>query len=75
MVGGSCEDDGSTIEVGMLRMVASVSLVVSSSGGIICSVRGGACDGSMGSDGIGMVCSGVDGIPRCCCICLRMAVC
>ena len=75
MVGGSCGDDGSTIEVGMLRMVASVSLVVSSSGGIICSVRGGACDGSMGFDRIGMACSRVDRIPRWCCIYLRMVVC
>ena len=54
MVGGSCEDDGSTVEVGMLGMDASISPVDGSSRGIVCSVRGGACDGS---DGIGMACS------------------
>ena len=59
----------------MLGVDASVSPIVGSSGGIVYFVRGGACDGSMGSDGIGMACLGVDGIPRCCCICLRMAVC
>ena len=51
MVGGSCEDDGSVVEVGMLEMDASVSPIVGS-------VRGGA------SDGIGMACLGVDRIPR-----------
>ena len=74
-MGGSCEDDGSTIEVGMLGMDASISPVVGSSGGIVCSVRRGACDGSVGFVGIGMACSRVDGIPRWCCIYLRMAVC
>ena len=51
VVGGSCGDDGSTVEVGMLGMDASVSLVVGF-------VKEGA------SDGIGMTCLGVDRIPR-----------
>ena len=75
MMGGSCEDDGSTIEVGMLRMDASISPIVVSLGGIVCSARGGPCDGSIGSDGIGIACSGGDRIPRCYSICLRMVVC
>ena len=74
MVGGSCGDDGSTVEVRMLGMDASVSLVVDSSRSIVFSARGWACDGSVGSEGIGMACSGGDGIPRCCCIYLRMAI-
>ena len=45
---------------------ASTSPVVGSSGGIVCSTRGEAYDGSMGSDRIGMECSGVDRIPRWC---------
>ena len=64
MVGGSCGDDDSTVEVGMLGMDASISPIISSSGGIICSMRGGAYDGSVGSNGIGMVWSGVNRIPR-----------
>nr|CAN73307.1 hypothetical protein VITISV_043766 [Vitis vinifera] len=64
VVGGSCEDDGSAVEVEMLGMDASISPVVGCSGGIVCSTRGGAYDGSVGSDGIGMVCSGVNRIPR-----------
>ena len=75
MVGGSCGDDGSAIDVGMLGMDGSISLVVSSLGGIVCSARGGPYGGSVGSDGIGMACSGGSRIPRCRCICLRMAVC
>ena len=75
MVGGSCGDDGSAIVVGMLGMDACVSPVVGSSGDIICSMRGGVCDGSVGFDGIGMACSRVDRIPRWCCIYLRMVVC
>ena len=58
MVGGSCGDDGSAVEVGMLRMDASISPIVVSLGGIVCSARGGPCDGFVGSDGIGIVCSG-----------------
>nr|CAN68517.1 hypothetical protein VITISV_036969 [Vitis vinifera] len=49
----------------MLRAGASTSPVVGSSEGIVCSAKGGACDGSVGSDSIGMGCSGVDRIPRC----------
>ena len=75
VVGGSCADDGSVVEVGMLGMDAFISPVGTSFGGIVCSTRGGPCDGSVGSDGIGMTCSGSDRIPRCCYICLRMAVC
>ena len=75
MVGGSCGDEGSTVEVGMLGMDASISPVVVSFGGIVCSVRGGSYDGSVGSDGIGIACSGGGRIPRCYCIYLRMAVC
>ena len=48
----------------MLGVDGFVSLVVSSSGGIVCSTRGGACDGSVSSDRIEMGCSGVDRIPR-----------
>ena len=48
----------------MLGVDASVSLVIGSSGSIVCATRGGACDGSVGSDRIGMGCSGADGIPR-----------
>ena len=59
----------------MLGMDASISPVVVSSGGTICSARGGPYDGSVGSDGISILCSGGDRIPKCCCICLRMAVC
>ena len=75
VVGGSCGDDGSVVEVGMLGVDGSISPVVVSSRGIVCSSRGGPCDGSVGSDGIGISCSGGDRIPKCPCICLRMAVC
>ena len=75
MVGGSCGDDGSAFEVEMLRMDASVSPVVGSSGGIVFSARGGDYDGSVGSDGIRMVCLGFDRIPRWCCIYLMLVVC
>ena len=50
----------------MLGVDASASPVVDSSEGIICSTKGGACDGSMGSERIGMGCSGADRIPRWC---------
>ena len=50
----------------MLGVDASASPVVGSSDGIVCSTREGACDGSVGSDRIGMGCSGADGIPRWC---------
>ena len=66
VVGESCGDDGSAVEVGMLGMDASISPIVVSSGGIVCSTRGGACDGFVGFDMIGMGCSGVGGIPRWC---------
>ena len=75
VVGGSCRDDGLAVEVGMLGMDDSISPVVISSRGIVCSTRGGPCDGSVGSDGIGIACSEGGRIPRCYCICLRMAVC
>ena len=76
IVGGWwCEDDGSAAEVRMLRVDASASPVVGSSEDIVCSMGGGAWDGSMGSDKIGMGCSGVDRISRWCWIYLRMAVC
>ena len=51
VVGGSCKDDGSAVEVGMLGMDGSISPVVVSSRGIVCSTRWGPCDGSVGSDG------------------------
>ena len=41
----------------MLGVDASVSPVIGSSEGIVCSTREGAYDGSVGFDGIGMVCS------------------
>ena len=50
----------------MLEVDASAFPVVSSSEDIVCSMGGGACDGSVGSDSIGMGCSGVDRIPRWC---------
>ena len=50
----------------MLGVDASVSPVVGSSGGMVCYRKGGACDGSVGSDRIGMGCSRVDRIPRWC---------
>ena len=75
VVGGSCGYDGSAVEVRMLGMDASISPVVVSSRGIVCSARGGPCNGSVNSDGMGMACSGGGRIPRCCCIYLRMAVC
>ena len=75
VVVGSCGDDGSVVGVGILGMDASRSLVVVSSGGIVCSARGGPYDRFVSYDGIGIACSGGDRIPRCCCICLRMAVC
>ena len=52
MVGGSCGDDGSAVEVGMLGMDASIYPIVVSSRGIVCSARGGPYDGSIGSDRI-----------------------
>ena len=64
MVGGSCGDDGSVVGVGMLGMDASISPVGDSSGGIACSTKEGPCDGSVGSNGIGMVCSEGGRIPR-----------
>ena len=75
VVGGLDGDDGSAVEVLVLGMDASRSLVVVSSGGIVCSARGGPYDRFVSYDGIGIACSGGDRIPRCCCICLRMAVC
>ena len=74
VVGGSCGDDGSAIEVWVLGMDASICPVVVSSGGIVCSARGGSWDGYVGSDGLGISCSGGDRIPKCYCICLRMVV-
>ena len=50
----------------MLGVDASASPIVDSSEGISCSTKGGACDGSVGFDRIGMGCSGVGGIPRWC---------
>ena len=63
VAGGWCGDDGS---------IASTSLVVGSSRGIVWCTKGGACDGS---GGIWLGCSWVDRIPRWCWICLKMAVC
>ena len=54
VVEGSCGDDGSIVEVGILGMDGSISPVVVSSGGTVCSARGGPCDGSVGSNGIGV---------------------
>ena len=48
----------------MLGVDASTSPVVDSPEGIICSTKGGAYDGSVGSEMIGMGCSGADRIPR-----------
>ena len=73
-VGGSCGDDGSVVEVRVLKMDASIYPIVISSGGIVCSARGGSWDGYVGSDGPGISCSGGNKIPKCCCICLRMVV-
>ena len=50
----------------MLGADASASPVVGSSKGIVGSTKGGACDGSVGFERIGMGCSGPDGIPRWC---------
>ena len=75
VVGGSCEDDGSAVEVWILKIDASISPVVVSSGGTVCSARGGPCDGSVGSNGIGVSFWRGDRIPKCCCIYLRMALC
>ncbi|KAL6340761.1 hypothetical protein AAG906_027928 [Vitis piasezkii] len=50
----------------MLGVDAFASPVVGSSEGIVCSMRGGAYDGSVGSDRIGMGCSGVNRIARWC---------
>ena len=52
--------------------LGSVSL---SSWGTVCSVGGASWDGSLGFDGPGISCSSGDRIPKCWCICLRMAVC
>ena len=75
VVGGSCGDDGSAVEVWILGIDASISPVVVSSRGIVCFAKGGSCDGFVSSDGIGISCSGGDRIPKCYCICQRMAVC
>ena len=48
----------------MAQVDVFASPVVGSSEGIVCSTKGGACDGSVGSEKIGMGCSRVDGIPR-----------
>ena len=48
----------------MAQVDVSASPVVGSSKGIVGSTKGGACDGSVGSEEIGMGCSGADGIPR-----------
>ena len=59
----------------MLKTDVSISPVVVSSGGIVCSAREGPCDGSVGFDGIGIACLGGDEVPRCCYIYLRMVIC
>ena len=74
-MGGSCGDDGSIVEVWVLGISVSISPVVVFSGGTVCSARGASWDGFINSDGPGISCSGGDRIPKCCCICLRMAVC
>ena len=48
----------------MLRVDVFASPVVGSSGCIVCSMKEGACDGSVGFERIGMVYSGADRIPR-----------
>ena len=48
----------------MAQVDVSASPVVGSSEGKVCSTKGGACDGSVGSERTGMGCSGADGIPR-----------
>ena len=48
----------------MAQVDVSTSPVVGSSEGKACSTKGGACDGSVDSEKIGMGCSGADGIPR-----------
>ena len=50
----------------MAQVDVSASPVVNSSEGKACSTKGGACDGFVGSEKIGMGCSGADGIPRWC---------
>ena len=50
----------------MAHVDVSASPVVGSSEGIVCSLRGGACDGSVGSERIRVGCSRADGIPRWC---------
>ena len=75
VVGGSRGDDGSTVEVWVLGMDASICPVVVSLGGIVCSAREGSWNGSVGFDGPSISCSGGDRIPKCCCIYLRKVVC
>ena len=48
----------------MLGVDGTASPVVGSSEGIVCSTKGGAYDGFVGSERIGMGCSGADRIPR-----------
>ena len=50
----------------MAQVDVFASPVVGSSEGIVCSTKGGACDGSVGSERIRMGYSGVDRIPRWC---------
>ena len=50
----------------MLGLDASASPIVGSSEDIVSSMKGGACDGSVGSERIGTGCSGPNGIPRWC---------
>ena len=48
----------------MAQVDVSATPVVGSSEGKARSTKGGACDGSVGSEKIGMGGSGADGIPR-----------
>ena len=75
VVGGSCGGNGLVVQVWVLGMGVSICPVVVSLGGTVCSTIGGLWDGSVGSDGPGILCLGGDRIPKCCCICLKMAVC
>ena len=75
VVGGSCGENGSVVEVWVLGIGVLISPIVIFSRGIVCSARGASWDGSIGSNGPGISCSGGDKIPKCCCIGLRMAVC
>ena len=75
VVGGSCGDNGSAVEVWVLGMGVFICPIVVSSRGTVYSAGGASWDGFVGSDGPSISYLGGDRIPKCWCICLRMAVC